>query len=185
MRYERVFVRSLDSRLCLRCAFAFVAIAVGVTGVSADWPWKREKADFPKTLQVAKIEVEVFGFPSGTVEQERSIDDKKRIVKALAILERCREGWKKVVWTEANGDVVINFRSVDVRAVWPLGQVRMGKGWISTYIGGHCHSRTISAKDQGELLKALGVDSSVLEHRTEGAGKRADSRGAPLVHSSN
>jgi hypothetical protein len=109
------------------------------------------------------------------VAYERSIDGKEQVAKVLAILDRCRDGWKRVVWTKANGAVVIDFRSANAKAVWPLCQVRMGKGWISTDVAGHEHSRMISERDQSRLLKVLGVDGSVLEHKAVRTDRRASS----------
>jgi hypothetical protein len=185
MQCQRIILRAVDSRFLSCCVLAFFLLTYGSAHALADWPWKPRKANFPEARQVAKIQVAVFGFPSGTVEQERSIDNKEQIAKLLAILERCREGWKKVLVTEANGDVVMSFRSIDSKAAWPLCQVRMGKGWISTHIDGRCHSRAISPKDQFDLLNALGVNASALDHRTDRAGNSAKTSGPPLVRSRN
>ena len=173
MQRQQALLRERGGMMLRSLALAVLIVAHGATVASADWPWTKHKASFPDARRVAKIEVAVFGFPSGTVERELSIDKKGQIAKAMAILEKCREGWKRQSGTKANGDVVVNFCSFDSKAVWPLCQVRMGKGWISTDINGQCHARAISVTDQNELLDVLGVDSSVLEHKSDGTGKRA------------
>lgn len=143
-------------------AIAVIIVSHAVTPVWA-WPWTPRKATFPQASQVAKIGVSVTAMPSGVTSPAPSVRDKKQIKEVLNILANYRDGWKKIFLTQPAGRIQVNFISPDTKSFWPLCTIRIDTGWISTDIDGcHC-SRAMSPKDQKRLLKALSLDSSLLD----------------------
>ena len=150
------------ARRTLQLVVVLAILSESAANLSA-WPWTLRRATFPPASQVARIALDVTAMPSGIASPAPSVQGKKQIAEVLRILAQYRDGWKKVLVTPAAGRVQASFISTDTKAVWPLCTIRLDSGWVSTDINGyHCY-RTMSSKDQKRLLKALGLDPSLLE----------------------
>lgn len=149
-------------RHCAVCLLGILAISCLDVASLRAWPGAKRKAIFPEASTVAKIEASIVGMPSAkAVVRTVSVYDGKQIAEVLGILGKYRDGWKKILVTPPAGDVQISLVSTDPKGVLPLCVIRLGKGWASTDIDGHAHTRVMSAEDQQRLLGALGIESSV------------------------
>jgi hypothetical protein len=156
-------VRNARFRRCAVYLLGILAIScLNVASLQA-WPGAKRKAIFPETSNVAKIEASVVGMPSGeAIARTVSVQDGKQIAEVLGLLSKYRDGWKKILVTPPAGIVQISLVSTDPKAISPLCVIRLGKGWASTDIDGHAHTRAMSTEDQQSLLGALGIETSAL-----------------------
>lgn len=145
------------------CVLAIVMLAQSSSPVSAGLPWTARRADFPQASRVARIEVTLSSIAPRVERAPTPIEQREQIAKVIAILSKHREGWKRVLVTPAAGQVAVHLASASTKKVPPLCTIRLGKGWMSTDIAGHCYWRAMSKEDQNDLLRSVGLDSGVLE----------------------